>query len=210
MKPIITYMDPQEMLSAAEKEMAPIPQDELFNDPKYQKLKERWCAGTLGVGYSKYVNQCMVGVNEDRYREDVDIFLKTEREAWEFQLAEVQQPGRRRGLEYQRMASGELRTIGYDPDDGKLLGSSWLVEGARRKVAKRYANSESMNLLLYANFPARELQYDELVVKLQFLSETFSSVWIISSEYISSVFSSPALGEVKGWGLMRRIHEPYP
>lgn len=197
------------MLSSAEKEMEPIPQDELFNNPKYQKLTERWCAGTFGVGYSKYVAPCMVAVNEDRYREDVDIFVKTELKTWEFQLAEVQQPGRRRGLEYRKAAAGEIRAIGYDPDDGKAHGADWLAEGARRKVAKRYSGSSGLNLLLYANFPARELAYDQLVAKLEFLTVHFSSVWVISSEYISSIFSPPQLGAVNGWGLMRQIHEPY-
>ena len=209
MKPRITYSAPALMLEAAEKEMEPIPNDQLFNDPRHQKLKERWCAGMFGDGYSKFVGPCEVGVNDAPYREDIDIFLKVRDREWEFQLAEVQEPGRRRGLEYRHLATEKLRSIPYEPERGKLEGPLWLAEGVKKKVEKNYSRSKNMNLLLYANFPARELEHSELMERLQPFSDDFASLWIVTSMHLCSIFSPRDLGEVHGWGVVRDVRHYY-
>lgn len=197
------------MLEAAEKEMALIPNDALFNSARYQKLRERWCAGIFGVGFSKLVSPCTVGINDAPFREDIDLFLKVHNREWGIQLAEVQEPGRRRGLEYKEFAKEKIRSIPYDPERGRLEGPEWLAEGARRKKEKCYSGSAGMHLLLYANFPAGELEYSELTKKLQSFSSDFASLWIVTSMHMCSIFSSRELGEVSGWGMVRDIEHYY-
>ena len=205
MKPMISYLDPAVMLDLAEKEMEPIPRERLFNKPQYQKLTERWCAGMFALGYSKFVSPCEVAVNEVSYREDVDIFIRSANRIWEFQLAEVQDTSRKRGLEYKRLASGAAQIKGWEPARGTRECPLWLASAVRKKKEKCYANSSELNLLLYANFPAIQLEYSTLVQELTSFSVDFASLWILTSDHLCSVFSHSALGQVSGWGSIRNI-----
>jgi hypothetical protein len=207
---IIAYDDPAAVLAAAETEIESTPSEKLFNASKYQKLLERWCAGMFGVGYSKFVAPCQVAVNEDRrYRQDVDMFLRAGGRDWEFQLAEAQEPGRQRGLEFRRFADGTVRTIAYDPERGRLEGPQWLGEAVALKKAKLYESSQALHLLVYGNFPAQQLDYVDVVDALSPFREDFASIWIVTSLHVASVFSPPDLAEVKGWGVVRSIEDYY-
>ena len=137
MKGTIPFQEPVALLASTEQELALIPSVDLFNDPTYQKLKERWCAAMFGLGYSKVIAPCQVAVNEGRYRADVDLYLRAAGRDWEFQLAEVQEPGRRRGLEFKQFADGAVRSIAYDADRGKREGPNWLTVTCSRKTRPR-------------------------------------------------------------------------
>jgi hypothetical protein len=209
MKSRIIYSDPREILGGAETEMEPIPNEELFNSPQYQKLKERWCAGMFGVGYSMFVGQCEVAVNASSYREDVDIFLRAKDREWEFQLAEVQEPGRQRGREYAQFADGKVRTLPYEPERGRIEGPKWLAEGVRKKKEKNYSGSKDMQLLLYANFPAQELEHSEIIKALEQFKSDFASIWVVTSMHVCSIFSPQELGQINGWGVVRSVRHYY-
>lgn len=211
----IPYQEPVALLASTEQELESTAFVKLFNDSHYQKLTERWCAALFGLGYSQFVAPCKVAVNEGRYREDVDLYLRAAEHDWEFQLAEVQAPVRRRGLEYKQFARGTVRTTAYDAERGRRgrrgrrEGPGWLAEGVERKKAKRYASSHALHLLLYANFPARDLQYTDVVAALAGFVDDFASLWVVTSLHLCSVFSSAGLGEVKGWGPIRSIEDYY-
>src|SRR5688572_4326017 len=96
----LRYQKPLSLLEEAEEDMAAVPQDRLFNDAKYRKLTEKWCAGMLGLGYEKYVSPCRVAVNETKERMDVDLSLEIDRQEYPFQLVEAMEPGRKRGAEF--------------------------------------------------------------------------------------------------------------
>jgi hypothetical protein len=209
MRPSASFIAPAEMLAQAESEMEGIPNEYLFNDPAHQKLKERWCAGMFGVGYGKHVATCQVAVNEDRYREDVDFFLRAREANWEFQLAEVQEPGRRRGHEYRQIAKDGPRLFPYEPSRGRQEGPQWLADAAQKKASKRYASSRTLNLLLYANFQAGELQHSDIVASLSRYQVQFASLWVVTSLHVCSVFSDPGLGSVPGWGPSRDVRDYY-
>jgi len=205
----ITLHDPASLLASAESEMERIPSELLFNNPRYQKLRESWCAGMFGVGYRKLVADCRIGVNESNHRTYCDILLNAKDRYWEFQLAEVQQPGRRRGLEFRQFADGTIKSIAYSPAVGRAEGPTWLANGVNRKKVKRYSSSSALHLLLYANFPASGLEYADVTTALADCSNDFASIWVISSLHICSVFSPAALGEVPGWGSIRSIEDYY-
>ena len=210
MLPSLTYYDPVDMLRQAEQEMDRIPSADLFNDPSYQKLTERWCAGMFGAGYAKLITPCEVAVNQSRYREDVDVFMRTAKHVWEFQLAEAQKPGRKRGLEFKQLEAGEVSTIEQDPELGHLEGANWLAASIEKKKSKRYASSQQLHLLVYANFPAQGLLYGNLVDRLKSYQEDFASLWIFTSLHLCSVFSTKELGMLTGWGKIRDIQDYYP
>lgn len=210
MKHSVKYVDPAVMRDEAEKEMQAVPGERLFNDPQYQKLKERWCAGMFGVGYSKYVQPCEVAINDGAYRADVDFFARAAGKEWGFQLAEVQEPARRRGFEYKQLAAGTMRTFPYEPERGTQEGTRWLADGARRKKEKNYAGSADLHLLLYANFSAQGLTHSALVTDLLPFSTDFASLWVVTSLALCSIFSRPDLGEIRGgWGEIRPLQAYY-
>jgi len=203
----ITYRDPRELLVETERTMEGIPSEELFNDAAYQKLRERWCAAMFGIGYSKHVTSCEVAVNESRYREDVDFFVRIADVDWGFQLAEVLRSDRRRGEEYRKLMDGGTHLSPYQPGRGSHEGPDWLAKIVDKKIAKRYASSNSLNLLLYANFEAAGLEYSNIQMRLAEYSPQFGSLWIITSLHVCSVFSTPSLGAVPGWGVVRDVRE---
>ena len=189
--------------------MEGIPSVELFSKPQYQKLRERWCAGMFGKGYSRYVRTCEVGINETTNDLHADFFLKEQSSLWPFQIVEVQDSGRKRGDEYKGFADGSIKTIQYSPEKGHVEGPEWLKNGIVKKVNKNYAGSENLNLLVYANFTARQLDYSRLESALEGFKNNFSSIWIITGTHLCSVHSGQELGEVKGWGEVRNFSDYY-
>jgi hypothetical protein len=128
--------------------MAGIPNAELFNRPSYQKLRERWCAAMFGLGYAKAVEACEVGVNDTSYRVDVDMYLRVARRTWEFQITEVQVPGRSRGRDYRVGIEDRGWLRAEDSDTARRQGPIWLAEAIERKRMKSYSSSQLLLLLL--------------------------------------------------------------
>jgi hypothetical protein len=108
-------------------------------------------------------------------------------------------------LEYKQLASGNRQTIPYTPERGHVHGPSWLAEGVAKKKRKLYAGSSTLHLLLYANFSARQLKYNEVVAALTPYAGDFASIWIITDVLFCSVFSPPDMGSVNGWLQVRPI-----
>lgn len=205
------FHDPADLLASTEESMDQIPAARLFNDPAFQKVRERWCAAMFGIGYSQHVTPCKIAVNERcNNRLDVDIFLQTGSRDWEFQLAEVQRPGRRRGDEYRNLAEGPVTFVRFVGEPAPHDGPKWLAKGAERKKAKKYSGSRKLNLLLYANFQALGLKYDSVATALMSYAQDFGSVWVLTSMQLCSVFSQPGLGEINGWAQIRASDDYYP
>lgn len=112
------------------------------------------------------------------------------------------EPGRRRGLEYK---PGAQRRIFYDPDEGRAHGAQWIARKVEQKVAKNYANAGSINLLVYANFPARALQHADVVAATSRFRDTFASAWVLTALHLTTLWSD--LGQINGWGVVQTIDE---
>jgi hypothetical protein len=203
------FESPELALRDAERTMEGVSSVDLFSDSRYQKVREKWCAGMFGLGYRKYVRDCEVGVNETDTNLDADFFLRVKRKVWPFQVVEVQEPSRKRGDEYKGFADGSIKSIPYEPEKGYMEGPDWLKNGIDKKVKKNYAGSKNMNLLVYANFTARQLDYARLREALSDFKGQFASVWIVTSTHVCSVCSSPELGEISKWGEVRDISHYY-
>jgi len=201
----LSFHEPASLLKGVENEMQRVSQEQLFNNPKYQKLKESWCASMFGLGIQKHVSPCEVAINNSNNRLDVDFYLKTPSGIWEFQLVEIQEPGRRRGLLYRQLSTLRRTLIPYEPERGRTEGPGWIANGVERKKAKNYAGKQSLNLLVYVNFTAHNLQYEALVRALSTYSDSFPSLWLVSSLTFCSIFSNSGIREVPGWAVIREI-----
>lgn len=205
----LEFKDPLQTLAQAEIAMAGVPNVELFNDSTHAKLRESWCAGLLGVGLGKLDIMCSVAVNDSNYRMDADFYVKTADASYDFQLVEAQEPERTRGLEYKRFAEGAISSIPYEPERGHLEGPSWIRAAIEKKIEKRYQDPENLNLLIYANFSAGQLQYDDIREQCEDLTAHFESIWIASSIHLCSISSANALPVTGGWVHVRPIEDYY-
>lgn len=145
--------------------MLGVSQERLFNDPnpQFQKWREKWCAAMFGLGYEKFLDPCQVAINATEQRQDADFFVEAAGREHPFQLVEALEPERRRGAEYKEFARGTRHSVPYEPARGHIEGPQWIADCIEKKVSKRYAGASHINLLVYANFPARELQHADVV-----------------------------------------------
>ncbi len=202
MNPKPAYQPPRPLLDEAKQELAAVDQAKLFNNSKYEKSREKWCAGMLGLGYEKHVAACRVAVNDSRERVDADIWLKTAGRQFAFQVVEVMEPERRRGAEYKALAGGLARGFGYDTERGRIDGPQWIANAVAQKVAKKYADAEQLNLLVYANFSAHQLQHVDVVNTARTYFPAFASIWVVTNLWLGSLNVSNQLGRIDGWGII--------
>ena len=193
-------LDPQRLYEDACKRIARIPDEELFNRSAYQKLLEQWCASVLGMGYAQYVRSCTVAINDTNESLEADAFMESNGVIYPFQIVETMRDGRKRGKEKRDLASGAIRSVPYEPEKGRIDGPRWIANMIAKKVEKRYSGSTNLNLLVYANFDAHQLNYDEVRTKAAQFKTCFHSIWVILNTHICSLHSSDELGSLPGWG----------
>ncbi|HSS96578.1 MAG TPA: hypothetical protein VLK33_06105 [Terriglobales bacterium] len=192
--------DPQHLYDDACERLAQIPQEELFNSSAYQKLREQWCIGVLGIGYAQYVRPCTVGINHSSDHLDADAFMESQGVLYPFQIVETMKDGRKRGKEKKDLASGVIRSVSYEPEKGRIEGPNWIANMIAKKADKRYSGSTNLNLLVYANFDAHQLNYEDVRTKAEQFRTCFHSIWMILNTHICSLYSSDKLGSLPGWG----------
>lgn len=202
----IQFFDPSQALVDIEKNMDGIPNPELFNNSKHQKLTEAWCAYMFGIGYKKYVGDCAVGVNETNSNTEADFYLKSKNAIWPFQLTEVQHAGRKRGKEYKESPRSSAM---YRPSKANKNAVRWVHSGTEKKAAKNYAGSEDLNLIVYVNFETAKFDYRSISDSAKEFIGKFKSVWLLTNTHFCSLFSDSTLGQVPGWGEVRSIEEDY-
>lgn len=143
------------------------------------------------------------------YRVDVDMYLRVGRRIWEFQITEVQVPGRSRGRDYRSGTEDTGWMRGKDSDIARQQGPAWLAEAVERKRLKSYSSSQLLHLLLYANFSATGIQYGDLLTPLMKFRGTFASIWILTSLHVCSVFTPSDLGHISSWSPVRDADDYY-
>ena len=112
--------------------------------------------------------------------------------------------GRKRGKEKKDLANGKIRFVPYEPGRG-IDGPKWIAEMIAKKVEKRYDASTELNLLVYANFDAPQLNYEQVRAEAEPFRTSFHSIWVILHTHICSLYSSDELGSVLGWGEIRGV-----
>jgi hypothetical protein len=200
-KNIDTYYYPLDLLNIVEKENELVPKDIFFNNPKYQKAMETWCAAVFGIGYSEYLKTCKVKIN--KANSSPDFFLKVGNQVFEFEITEVQEEGRKRGDYYKKLKRNPNMLTPYRPEKGRQKAPEWIYEGIKKK-ARHYGDCRGLNLLVYANFSVTTLERNKILNAVKEFKETFSSVWVIINSHICSLFSNKALGEIMCWCVIHR------
>jgi len=200
----LEFLNPCLVLEEADAQMAQVPNERLFVDanPNYRKLFERWCAGSFGVGYGRFIAPCEVAVNDERTRVDADFFLRVRESIFAFQTVEV--------LEEGRLRSDEYRSPGptpYEPERGAMEGPGWLEAGVQRKLDKRYAGAGDLHILAYANFTTENLRFADVAQRLERFRGKFASVWVIAFDVFGSICSTRELGSTDGWRTFRTPHD---
>jgi hypothetical protein len=170
--------------------------EDFFDRPEHKRTQELWCAAHFANAYDQYLSPCMVVIDESTTNTDSDFDLETAGKVFPFQLAEVQEPGRRRGAEYKQPE--HLRPI-HDSSRGSALGPQWVRHGIEKKVAKRYANAQTLNLLMYLNFPAWEQQYHDIRRACAEPARSFGSVWLLNGNTMCVIHANPELPAFEGW-----------
>ena len=56
---------------------------------------------------------------------------------------------------------------------GRLEGPTWIRDQIGNRIKQGYSNAKALSLLVYANFPARELEYESIVGANLEISSTF-------------------------------------
>ena len=187
--------------------MGLVPQVRLFNKPRYQKVREKWCAGMFGMGYMKFIRPCHVAVNDTEDRADADFFMRSDGREYAFQLVEAIEPKRRRGDEYKARASDRLHSLPYEPEKGHVEGPTWIASRIEQKAAKNYAGAAHLNLLVYANFAARGLQHRSVVDAAAKFQAAFASIWVLTSLHLASLFVANDLGRLDDWSEIQTVEE---
>jgi hypothetical protein len=215
----LNFHDPGDLLEQTIQDIYAIPIDRFFNDEAYKGLREQWVAAFFGVGYGKYVRPCRVAMNESWYRKDADFFLQVGGKEFPFQTTERQREGRKRGDDYKKFARveekitrepelvEELRSellTPYQPALGGVEGPSWIEQAIAKKVGKHYAESGDLNLLVYVNFDAWNLQADVIRERTRKYRDVFASIWIITDRVICSLYSNDKIGHTPQgkWGIL--------
>ena len=130
---------------------------QFFNDPAAGKLRDLWVAAHFGRAYENEFGECRLLFDEEQAHE-WDFILVTDGARSPFQVTEAQQSGRKRGREYRDVENGNRpRTTTESWEPGTKHGPEWIREAIERKKNKRYADVGKLNLLVYANFPAYQL-----------------------------------------------------
>jgi hypothetical protein len=203
--PGMRFAPPQAVLAEAEAQI-PFGDDmamhRFFKDPRMQLLRDQWCAGKLSTGYQAHVRPCLVAVNPSAERMDADFFLQTAGRHFAFQSVARHEPDRRIANDYLALArrGPRMTHIDHEVDQAAL----WLAEAVKAK-AKRYGPSPDMNLVVYANFFARQVQFAEIAMAVLPWRQHFGSLWIFTGTHICSIWSTLELGQIVedgnlGWG----------
>jgi hypothetical protein len=132
----------------------------------------------------------------DTANTDIDGYLLVSGTQHPFQIAEIMEPGRRRGDE---LKNEHGITAHYDPDEARRSAAEWIARGIEAKAAKRYANGGKLNLLVYANFDAPVISITDVRGAVEEASNSFASVWILTATHIGCARGNNELGNLHFW-----------
>lgn len=192
------FYTPKELESIFEVKAGGISSSEFIRKPQSKELKEMWCALRFGLGYEKFVGPCSISVDLEE-NSDADFVLKTDAGEFPFQTTIADVPERRMGDDYKLEPDGTLPARPYEPERGHIEGPVWIANTVKEKVEKRYSTAKNLNLLIYANFSAHELDYAAVCDAIRECEKEFSSIWVITNHQICSLTSGVGLGEIRGF-----------
>lgn len=184
-----------------------LPNDQLFNDPKYQKFREEWAASQLGSALEGMGLDAAIRMISER-ADEADFELRVFNKILRFQFTEVQTPNRRRGKEYRERKKNPMHLTPYEPQRGMQEGPKWIAEAVTRKVEKAYA--APVHLLVYANFVAESLEVDAISDQCSAHAGKFLSLWVLEGDRVVQVWQSKdTQGWASEWVMLPNVWDSY-
>jgi len=171
--------------------------EEFFCKPGMTRVREMWCAAHFARAFNRYIATCLVVIDEVDAQDDVDFGLSIDGALYPFQVAEVMEPGRRRSAEYKNFTPGPPRQ--EDWGRGAELGAEWIRQPIDKKLDKRYSRTPQLNLLLYLNFAAYDLQYVNIRDHSLAAASKFASTWLLNGNTLACLSSHLQLRSFEGW-----------
>ena len=193
---VLRRYTPFELVSAHNQVRARITATE-FLGPRYQKERERFCAGHFSFAYAAAIAPCEVEIEEPDPQNHVDFWLVTPTGRHAFQVTERQEPERERGHEYKTGSVPQPTEEALDI--AEKLGADWIVESVIKKDRSYGGSNTALHLLVYVNFPSYDLRFEDIQLQLRSVQETFGSIWLLAGDSMACVKSSPMLGQLNGW-----------
>ncbi|NJD56820.1 MAG: hypothetical protein FIA94_10505 [Nitrospirae bacterium] len=191
------FHKPKELETIFEEKAQNVSPSDFIRKPLHKGLKEMWCAARFGLGYEKFVGPCLICVDLEE-NSDSDFILRSDAGDFPFQTCVADVPERRMGDDYVSDPDGTLPPRPYEPERGRIEGPEWVAAAVKGKVEKRYSTAKILNLLVYANFTAHDMDYQALCEAVRKYKDEFASIWIITNHGICSLASGDRLGEVQG------------
>lgn len=192
----ITRYSPDELYAKFRSARDVITPRDFFNKPVYKKTQELYCAARFAQALSR-VRNCWVHVSDIDEQTDADFHLEVEGQHLPFQITEVQIPDRRRGDEYKQ---AEIPSENMEHwDSGTEHGFIWIRDAVQKKHDRYGGNVAGLNLLVYANFPAYEHDFEEICRVSQEVASKFASVWVVNGNGACCIKGSEALGDKCPW-----------
>jgi hypothetical protein len=108
------------------------------------------------------------------------------------------------GDDYKLGPDGTLPKRPYQPERGCVEGPEWIVNAVKEKIKKRYSTMKNLNLLIYANFTAHDMDYREVCNAVGAYKDTFASIWIITNHQICSLIVNNELGRISRFSTIRK------
>ena len=193
---ICIFHPPKELKALLETQAENVSSSDFIRKPQHKPLKETWCAIQFGLGYEKHIAACWLRLNAEE-NSDTDFVLKTRTGQFLFQTTIADVPGRRMGEDHKPGPDGSLPTRPYEPERGRIEGPKWIADAVKEKVEKKYSNSRDLNLLVYANFTAQQMDYQAVCDEVEEYKSNFLSIWVITNHQICSLTTTPELGEIR-------------
>ena len=168
-----------------------------FRSPKHQKTQELWCAAHFSRAYEKHLEACTVLVADNDNQTDVDFELEVMGKNYPFQITEVQAPSRRRGDEYKGSSNPVIHN--WEWNDGAQNGVQWINNSITKKFCKYGGEVANLNLLIYLNFQARQIQYETICLEMSDVASNFASIWLLNANTMCCIVPNKTLMSFKGW-----------
>ena len=200
------FKNPEILFQEAKNEIGGISGAALFNDSKYQKLREKLHAAIFGLGYQEFIMPCEIRMEAEQDN-SVDFYLLVDKKQYPFQETIKMAKGREKiGREFKERERNPRLFTPYRPAEGSVKCAEWIYEAVQKKT--KYPDAHKLNLLVYAKFEANDYNRDEIVNVLNPFKDKFASIWVITNHAIASIFTNNDLGEINDFKIINEFWPP--
>lgn len=191
----MTTYTPRQLFSQYRLLRAPYTSKEFYNRAGLSRIREMWCAARFGQGVEQNMAPCKIIMDSVDDQGDTDFTLSFPNASRDFQVVEIQKPGRRRGDEYRDREPGATWTE-------RLLSPDEAIEVIRShiqaKADKHYARQANLHLLAYVNFGGHDLELATIRSHCRNATAGFAGVWLMTGELFGCIHLAEDF-EDHGW-----------